>query len=151
MPNGSACAKRQIIRAENSQALRPADNTVQAVSHTAEWTKCRLYYFDCLLDIWFDFILTYFSHTRLGQKLNVLQYCLFPTFRCEAAEVAIIEMGEFDICHSVVTLHTTYKQQWHQGWSVNHLINWPRLACTKCRYKQRDLCGVQNTLLGFGH
>lgn len=79
MPNGSARAKRQIIRAENSQALRPADNTVQAVSHTAEWTKCRLYYFDCLLDIWFDFILTYFSHTRLGQKLNVLQYCSFPT------------------------------------------------------------------------
>lgn len=33
------------------EALRPADNIAWTVSHTVEWTKCRLYSFDCLLDI----------------------------------------------------------------------------------------------------
>lgn len=51
MLNGSSCAKGEIIEAKKSQALRPADNPVQPVSHTAEWTKHRLYYVDCLLDI----------------------------------------------------------------------------------------------------
>lgn len=45
-----SCAKRQIIGAQYSQALGPADNTVQPAADTAEWTKCRLYCFDCPLD-----------------------------------------------------------------------------------------------------
>lgn len=51
MLNGSSCAKWEIIEAEKSQALRPADNPVQPVSHTADWTKRRLYHVDCPLDI----------------------------------------------------------------------------------------------------
>lgn len=69
MPNGSSCAKRLIIRAEKHS---PADNMAWTVSQTVEWTKCRLYYFDCRLDIWF---LTQF-HTVIcpGQKVNFILY-----------------------------------------------------------------------------
>lgn len=97
-PDSSLFAKRQIIRGENSGALRSADNVVQIVSQAAEWTKCRLYFLslfmDCLLDIWFWFYGVLTSYARLGQKINVTTYCFFVFYRLRTGVSSLVWGGK---------------------------------------------------------
>lgn len=91
-PDSSLFAKRQIIRGENSGALRSADNMVQIVSQAAEWTKCRLYFF-CFF-IWiaclisgFDFIGCRHPTLDKGQKINATTYCFFVFLRISVSSL----------------------------------------------------------------
>lgn len=125
------------------------------VSHIAGLTKCSLYCLDCLLDIrfLFDFTQTCFSCTRRGQKWNATQYCFL---RLHSSACSLAWGGSYrdgKVWYLPFSSHTT-NHLWTKA--TPRLIckpsdKWTRLPCTKCQYKQRDLHGVLNALLGFGH
>lgn len=55
--------------------------------------------------------------------LSCIVFSTSVTTSALLCEVAVIEVDECDICHSAVTLHTTYEQQKSESFSVNDLMN----------------------------
>lgn len=115
IPNGSSCAKRKIIRAEKSQALRPADNIVQTVSHTADRTRPRLYFLiaSFISDFRFDVVPTSFIHRHLEMKC----YTTLSFVGCNCSSCLVWgDRGGYYRCRwiwhpsfSTVTLHVSHK------------------------------------------
>lgn len=137
---------------KSREALRPADNMAWAVSHTVEWTKCRLYYFDCLLDIWF--LTQFHSVIWQGQKLNVTQYSFFHLCNCVSSLVWGGYYRDGRVWHLPFSSYTA-----HHIWTTaaSKLVCKPSDKLTQACvhnmsiWAERDLCGIQNILLGFGH
>lgn len=138
MSNGSSCAKREIIEAKKSRPLRPADNMGQAVSHTAERTKHRLYEFDCPLHIWY-LIWCYtdiFLSQSTGPEMKSCPILFFSAsitasgLWCEAAEVGYYR--------GRLVWHPSFSRYTARTTATSRLVCKPsgklsRAACTKCQ------------------